>query len=135
MVGFRMKKRMGLAALAVCWALASPGDASVYYVNGSAPVSGDGSSWSAPLDEAGFAAALSGAASGDEFWIAKGVYRPVVPASPDAVAAAEQGKSFMLRNGVALYGGFAGGETERKQRKPDSNVVVLTGDLGQDDTT
>ena len=134
MSGFRKsRKKVAFTMLAICFAFVSPANARVYRVNGSAVASGDGGSWSAPLDEVGFAAALSGAASGDEFWIAKGVYRPVVPASADAVTTAEQGKSFTLKEGISLYGGFAGGETEREQRKPDSNVVVLTGDLGLDD--
>ena len=105
----------------------------MYRVNGSAAAGGDGGSWSAPLDEAGFAAALSGAASGDEFWIAKGVYRPAIPASADAISTVEQGKSFTLGNGVALYGGFVGSETAREQRDPDKHCVVLTGDLELDD--
>ena len=136
MSGFRKSgRKMAFAMLAVCLAFVSPADARVYRVNGSAVASGDGSSWSNPLDEAGFAKKLSEgeAVSGDEFWIAKGVYRPVVPASADGVTSGEQEKSFILQNGVALYGGFAGSETEREQRKPDSNVVVLTGDLGLDD--
>ncbi len=136
MSGFwKSTRKMAFTMLAVCLAFVSPAGARVYRVNGSAVASGDGGSWLAPLDEAGFAAALSGAVSGDEFWIAKGVYRPVVPASPDAVATAEQGKSFKLPDGVALYGGFAGGETAREQRDPNKHCVVLTGDLGRDDTT
>ena len=126
-------RKMAFAMLAVCLAFVSPADARVYRVNGSAAASGDGGSWSAPLDEAGFAAALSGAASGDEFWIAKGVYRPAIPASADGVTSEEQGKSFTLGDGVALYGGFVGSETAREQRDPDKHCVVLTGDLGLDD--
>lgn len=126
-------RKMAFTMLAVCLAFVSPADARVYRVNGSAAAGGDGGSWSAPLDEAGFAAALSGAASGDEFWIAKGVYRPAVPASADGVTSVDQGKSFTLPNGVALYGGFVGSETAREQRDPDKHCVVLTGDLGLDD--
>ena len=134
MPGFlKSTRKMAFTMLAVCLAFVSPADARVYRVNGSAAAGGDGGSWSAPLDEAGFAAALSGAASGDEFWIAKGVYRPVVPASVDGVTSADQGKSFTLGDGVALYGGFAGSETAREQRDPDKHCVVLTGDLGLDD--
>ena len=134
MPGFRKsRKKIAFTMLAVCLAFVSPADARVYRVNGSAAAGGDGGSWSAPLDEAGFAAALSGAASGDEFWIAKGVYRPVVPASVDGVTSADQEKSFTLKEGIALYGGFAGSETAREQRDPDKNCVVLTGDLGLDD--
>ena len=126
-------RKMAFTMLAVCLAFVSPADARVYRVNGSAAAGGDGGSWSAPLDEAGFAAALSGAASGDEFWIAKGVYRPAVPASADGVTSVDQGKSFTLPNGVALYGGFVGSETAREQRDPDKHCVVLTGDLELDD--
>ena len=50
-------RKMAFAMLAVCLAFVSPADARVYRVNGSAAASGDGGSWSAPLDEAGFAAA------------------------------------------------------------------------------
>ncbi len=97
MPGFRKsRKEIAFTALMICFAVVSPADARVYRVNGSAVASGDGGSWAAPLDEAGFPAALSGAASGDEFWIAKGVYRPVIPASADAVSAMEQGKSLSL---------------------------------------
>ena len=134
MPGFRKsRKKIAFTMLAVCLAFVSPADARVYHVNGSAAAGGDGGSWSAPLDEAGFADALSGAVSGDEFWIAKGVYRPAIPASADAVSTVEQGKSFTLGDGVALYGGFMGSETEREQRDPDKHCVVLTGDLGLDD--
>ena len=134
MPGFlKSTRKMAFTMLAVCLAFVSPADARVYRVNGSAAAGGDGGSWSAPLDEAGFAAALSGAVSGDEFWIAKGVYRPAVPALADGVTSVDQGKSFTLPNGVALYGGFAGSETAREQRDPDKHCVVLTGDLGLDD--
>ncbi len=134
MPGFlKSTRKMAFTMLAVCLAFVSPADARVYRVNGSAAAGGDGGSWSAPLDEAGFAAALSGAASGDEFWIAKGVYRPAIPASADGVTSVDQGKSFTLPNGVALYGGFVGSETAREQRDPDKHCVVLTGDLELDD--
>ncbi len=38
--------------------------------------------------------------------------------------------SFELKNGVAIYGGFAGTETLRTQRNPATNVTVLSGDIG-----
>ena len=58
--------------------------------------------------------------------MAEGRYRPAVTLQRSA--------SFVLKTGVALYGGFAGTETDRDQRDPEVNVTVLTGDLGLDDT-
>ena len=38
---------------------------------------------------------------------------------------------FICREGVDLYGGFAGGETERGQRDWVRNLTVLSGDIGK----
>lgn len=63
-----------------------------------------------------------------EIWIADGTYLPAGAGEPMAHLA-----SFHLRSGVALLGGFAGGETSRDQRDPSINLTILTGDLAGDD--
>ena len=51
----------------------------------------------------------------------------------DYVDLATRTASFQLKNGVALYGGFAGGETARNQRDWAAHPTVLSGDLKGDD--
>lgn len=95
-----------------------------YYVtpNGT----GNGSSWANALGESGFRNELVAAGDGDEFWVAKGKYRP---SDTDRIV------SFSLKSGVSLYGGFSGNETELSQRDWSANITVLTGDLDFNDTT
>lgn len=61
-------------------------------------------------------------AVGAEVWVAAGTYLP----TGDGRHA-----SFMLRDSVAVYGGFAGTETDRGMREPDAHPTVLSGDLGR----
>jgi predicted outer membrane repeat protein len=66
--------------------------------------------------------ALIGAAIGDEIWVMAGTYKPT--------NGTDRAISFVLKNNVAVYGGFAGTETFRTQRDPASNVSILSGDIG-----
>ena len=95
----------------------------ILYVDADAPTGGDGSSW--PLALRSLAAALDGAqACGGvtEIWVAAGTYRPTEGTDRDA--------TFDLVDGVAVYGGFAGGETDPGQRLWTANPTILSGDIG-----
>ena len=59
-----------------------------------------------------------------EVWVAEGVYKPTEGADRAAV--------IRLRPGVALYGGFAGTETERDQRDWLRHETVLSGAISDD---
>ncbi len=91
---------------------------------------GNGSSWATAYTN--LQDALAVASTGTEIWIAKGVYYPDVGiGQTDNVVTA----TFTLKDGIAIYGGFAGTETLRTERDWTTNLTVLSGDLQQNDTT
>jgi predicted outer membrane repeat protein len=64
--------------------------------------------------------ALSKALPGEEIWVARGVYKP----------GTQRTDTFKLSNHVSLYGGFLGIETSRDQRDWETNLTILSGDIG-----
>jgi hypothetical protein len=103
-------------------ARANPG---VLYAAPVAQGSGNCSSWA---NACTLQTALANAVSGDEIWVKAGVHKPTTNSS-------DRNATFTLRNGVALYGGFAGTETQRAQRNWQTNVTVLSGDIDNNDIT
>jgi hypothetical protein len=103
--------------------LSSHASGGVRYVDASlATGANDGSSWPNAFQSAdGLQSALAAAVAGDQIWVAQGSYR--------ASATQNISISFRMKNGVELYGGFAGGETLLTQRNVATNVTILDGDL------
>jgi predicted outer membrane repeat protein len=93
------------------------------HVKAGASPGGNGSSWEKAFTN--LQDALVWAIDGSEIWVATGVYTPGVNVVD----------SFNISSGAALYGGFAGTETERDQRDWEANPTVLSGDIGGDDKT
>ena len=110
-----------VVGLLAAWGVGAYG--AVWYVDISAAVGGDGTSWASAYTD--LQSALGIAVSGDEIWVAEGVYKPTSPAGRDA--------TFQLKDGVALYGGFSGTETLRSQRNWSSHETILSGDIGTED--
>jgi hypothetical protein len=106
---------------------ASSAHAGTLYVNANASTgANDGSSWSDAFQgSGGLQSALAIAASGDQIWVAQGTYLPT--------SNGDRSVSFQLKTDVAIYGGFAGGETSLAQRDPVAHVTSLSGDLNGDD--
>ncbi|MEL6924921.1 MAG: hypothetical protein AAFO94_12810, partial [Bacteroidota bacterium] len=93
------------------------------YVDHSASGLNDGSSWTDAYTD--LQSALQAASEGDNIWVAAGTYLPSQTGDPTA--------TFQLPNGVAIYGGFSGSETQLKQRDIVLNPTILSGDLLQND--
>jgi len=96
----------------------------IIYVNDDATGANDGSSWADAYTS--LQSALAAAQSGDQIWVAAGVYYPT--------SGTNRNVAFTLKNGVVLYGGFAGSETSLDQRDWQSNLTILSGDIDQNDT-
>lgn len=92
-----------------------------YHVNAAASGTGTGLSWANAYTD--LQAALSVVVAGDEVWVATGQYKPTT--------GTDRTIAFVLRNGVDLYGGFAGNETSLGQRDIANNPTLLNGDIGQ----
>lgn len=99
-----------------------------WYVNGEVSTSGGGTSWSCAFKT--LQEALLYADDGDEIWVAAGTY---YPDEGPGQTANDRLASFGLKAGVAIYGGFAGGETSLAERNWETNVTVLSGDLMEND--
>jgi hypothetical protein len=95
----------------------------IWYVKADASGANTGTSWADAFTD--LHAALSAAGATDQIWVAKGVYKP---------STSDKSVSFELKDGVALYGGFAGSETSLEQRDVLANPTVLSGDIDQNDT-
>jgi hypothetical protein len=92
----------------------------VRYVKQDATGTNDGSSWENAHTD--LQAALAAAVPGEEIWVAAGTYKPTT--------GTDRTISFTLKNGVAIYGGFAGAETLLDERDYETNVTILSGDIG-----
>ncbi|MBE0528970.1 MAG: hypothetical protein IH629_07195, partial [Thermoleophilia bacterium] len=95
----------------------------IIHVDKGAPGANTGTSWEDAFTS--LQDALAYPRIGDEIWVAKGTYLPT--------STTDRTISFQMKNGVAIYGGFAATETAREQRDWISNLTTLSGDIGTPD--
>lgn len=98
------------ATLFIATLLVQPASARVIFVDRDSPAPiPNGSTWETAYT--GIQAASTAAAEGDEIWVAEGTYRETISIS---------------KGGVGVYGGFAGTETSRDQRDPQTYVTRIS---------
>jgi len=101
----------------------------VRYVNinsttGSSPYT----SWSTAGND--LQAVINACQVGDEVWVASGTYTPARDPFGNVSPSDNRDKTFYLKDGISVYGGFNGTETFLSDRNLNSNVTILSGDLG-----
>ncbi len=100
----------------------------IHYVTETGAGDKDGSSWDDAFQ--GLQDALDSAEPGSQIWVAAGTYT----ATETYSGPKDANKSFQMKNGVAIYGGFAGNEVSLYERVIQDNPTILSGDLlGNDD--
>ena len=118
--------RLLAALLVMLWHLPlTIAHGATWYVDQDAVEGGDGMSWASAYREIQPAIDAAHADGGGEVWVAEGVYNEERP---------ENGGSLAMREGVHLYGGFAGLELLRNERDLALQVTTITGTRSWGDT-
>ncbi|MDR1781066.1 MAG: right-handed parallel beta-helix repeat-containing protein [Tannerella sp.] len=138
---FRASAGYGLSLLAaVCLTFMATGTATAgdtIYVSLQGNNS-DGTSWTNAYTS--LQHAIYKAQTNDTIWVKTGTYKPDSTArnygtsSYDHTANDGSDKAFILKDSVAIYGGFAGGESSLSQRNWKTNVTTLSGKFGSGNT-
>ena len=123
-----MQKNSNIVLISIIFAFGLPLNAKIFFVDDNASGGGDGTLWVNAFNY--LQDALSVVSSGDEIWVAEGIYKPddgTLQQNGDRLA------SFNLVNGVGLYGGFKGSETKREPIG-DFNQTILSGEIDVNST-
>jgi NDP-sugar pyrophosphorylase family protein len=98
-------------------------DTPILYVNQSASGNNTGLNWNDAVTDLPKALTIANHCDAvKQVWVAEGTYKPTTQTDRTA--------TFQLLNGVAIYGGFSGTETQLQQRDRANHPTILSGDIG-----
>lgn len=116
------QKLTALPFIILLFLLASPVfTAAQVFVKPDAQGANNGTSWANAYTNLDSAINKTGAG---EIWVAAGTYKPSVNFPYNSYP------TFTITKNIALYGGFKGNETSRNQRNIETNLTILSGDVG-----
>lgn len=107
--------------LPITGTMAAGDGGTIYYVKMQGNDDSSGTTWDDAF--ATLQKALESAQSGDQIWIAKGTYYP----TKESLSSDARTKTFQMKNGVEIYGGYSGMGTERNVTDYET---ILSGDIG-----
>jgi hypothetical protein len=126
-------RKLYLKTLGVCLSLfaLNVNAQTTYYVKSDGAGGASATSWATASND--LQAVINIAVAGDKIFVAKGTYLPNRPANNlSTIDPLNRDNAFVIKNGVSLYGGFAGAETDESQRV-SGNLTILSGDLAGND--
>jgi predicted outer membrane repeat protein len=100
----------------------------IIYVDSNAVGANNGSSWTDAFKY--LQDGLAEASENDQIWVTEGIYKP--DEGKDKVKG-DRTTAFVLKKGVAVYGGFPSGGSGREYINPQINKTILSGDLKGND--
>ncbi|MFC2125242.1 right-handed parallel beta-helix repeat-containing protein [Bacteroidota bacterium] len=98
------------------------------YVKSDAGGAANGTSWTDAYTD--LQSALDAAISDDSIWVAAGTYLPSKDKTGNSSPTDPRTKTFQLVEGISLFGGFDGTETDITTRNWFNNATILSGDIG-----
>jgi len=101
------------------------------YVNLAATGSNNGATWADAYTN--LQTAINAAGAGSQIWVKAGTYKPTSYID-SKVTNDPRSRSFLLKGGVSVLGGFAGTETQLGQRDVEANLTILSGDFNGNDS-
>jgi predicted outer membrane repeat protein len=78
---------------------------------------------------------INAASPGEEIWVMAGTYKPNRKANATGtITLNDRDNAFVLKEGVKIYGGFAGTESSLGDRNWRTNVTTLSGNIGDENS-
>jgi predicted outer membrane repeat protein len=105
--------------------IVSTATAQIYVVETSSGAH-NGTSWADAYTD--LQTAIYEADAGDTIWVAQGIYKPFIDTLGN-LPPLPTSRSFWLKNGVVIYGGFNGTETSLGQRDPVNLKATMEGEI------
>src|SRR6187455_662282 len=131
---FSLFSKLGILIFLMIPAVQSLQAQTIYYVNAAAPGGGDGTSWNNAIADLQIALDNACQHTPSSLWVAQGIYYPIQNPSDTSTGPLDRTNTFLLCNGVSIYGGFAGTENSIAERDWSTYLTVLSGDIDHNDS-